>query len=133
MAKILLVLVLGFMNCSGPKQETMMLHNIWMLEEINGQAIAGFEQRPSLEIYVEEARVVGFSGCNSFQGSLDSISASALIFGPMASTRKFCAETADLETNYMKAMGEVKSWEITGNRLFLLSEDKEVLEFGRTD
>lgn len=133
MIKALLLLPLSFLGCTSNQQNVQLLHNIWMLEEINGTAINGFEERPSLEIYVEEARVVGFSGCNSFQGGLDSIESSTLIFGPLAMTRKYCAETAELESSYMMALEKVKSWEIKDNRLILFDREKEILEFGWTD
>jgi copper homeostasis protein (lipoprotein) len=48
------------------------------------------------------------------------VDGSALTFGNLALTRMACAEGMDQETAFLAALGNVRSWRISGDRLELL-------------
>ena len=51
------------------KNDVMRLHDIWALESIEGDKIViddSMEYLPMIEIYVEDERIHGNTGCNSF-------------------------------------------------------------------
>jgi len=68
------------------------LHNIWVVEEMNGQKIesADFSNgAPTLELYSEEGKVSGHDGCNRFFGKMEN-QQGELRFSAMGSTRMAC-------------------------------------------
>lgn len=99
----------------------------WVLQTLLGEAASGGAGgKPlSIEFQAEELRATGFSGCNRYTGgySLDGASehGAALTFGLMASTMMACAETGDIERNYLQMLGKVNAYRLTGDTLSLLS------------
>ncbi|MEJ2006007.1 MAG: META domain-containing protein, partial [Cyclobacteriaceae bacterium] len=68
------------------------LHNIWIVMSLNNQKLdpASFPGGlPRLELFTAEGRVMGFDGCNSFNGSFYEKD-DELYFSPMISTLKAC-------------------------------------------
>ncbi len=117
-------------------QDQKQLHNIWVLEKIRGGDFDyGSGKQPRLEIYVEDLRFLGNSGCNDYSGTIQEIEGDKIVFGPVAMTKKFCQDMAELESTFMKALEEVRFWSVDGNgMLSLLDEGKEpIMLFGRTD
>ena len=133
---ICLLLLLPPFLATSQEQDASQLHNIWILESIKGEDIEepeGVQIR--LEIYVKELRFLGYSGCNNFSGKIDKINNDRMNFGPAAMTKKFCEETADLETNYLAALGEVRYWSKTSDGLLILQGEggDELLKLEATD
>lgn len=63
--------------------------------------------------------VQGNTGCNSMRGSA-SLDGAKLSFGPIATTKRYCPQTAGVETALLAALKEVQSWTISGDELQLL-------------
>jgi putative lipoprotein len=72
----------------------------------------------------------GSGGCNNFHGSYQT-SGNDLTFGPLASTRKQCADDVmSVEQPYLAALQDSASYTIAGNTLTIDdSSGNPVLEF----
>ena len=92
----------------------------WWVEDIVGLGVIDMSHT-SIE-FTDDERVVGDTGCNRYFGSVD-IDGSSMTFGPMAGTRKACAESLmDQEMKFYQAMGEVSSWEVAATGLLHLRD-----------
>ena len=82
----------------------------------------------SLSFSADGKSVMGYSGCNSFNGSFES-SGNQLTFGLMASTMRMCADpdVMELEQSFHRALGAVERFEIAGNELILLDAENNTL------
>jgi heat shock protein HslJ len=66
----------------------------------------------------------GFGGCNNFNGAytLSGITTDfgkGISIGPLATTMKYCADTADFETAYLNNVQKTQTYTIAGNKLML--------------
>ncbi|WP_269234733.1 META domain-containing protein [Flavobacterium flavigenum] len=111
------------------------LHDIWVLEELKGNKVfaADFQKElPRLEIYAEENRFIGFSGCNSISGSLF-FEKDLLRFNNIVSTLMACPEKNNKEDKFIKALQSTTSYSIKNNRLSLSSPSGKLLVFKKVD
>ena len=77
--------------------------------------------RPTLRL--EGTRAAGFAGCNHFAGSY-TIDGDHVHFGPSASTKMHCADTARIEDEYLAAFDRVTRWSVSEDGELTLSSDK---------
>jgi len=72
----------------------------------------------------------GSGGCNTFQGTYQT-SANELTFGPLASTKKACADDVmSVEQSYLAALQNAASYTIAGNTLTIDDSSADpLLEF----
>ncbi len=99
---------------------------IWTLTVLSGVPIAA-ERLPTLEF--TDGRVSGFGGINRISGAY-AIKADELSFGPMISTRMAGDPVLmSLEDNFMKALGSVDGWAVSGSELSFLSKGTAVATF----
>jgi heat shock protein HslJ len=90
----------------------------WVLTELGGQPVqASAASTPRLVI--SDGRVTGSTGCNSMSGTAD-IRGDNLRFGPIASTKRACAEGMALEPPYLAALGDTERYSLQGRVLTLL-------------
>jgi putative lipoprotein len=66
----------------------------------------------------------GFGGCNNFNGgyTLSGITTDfgkGISIGPLASTMKYCADTADFETAYLNNLQKTQTYSIAGDKMML--------------
>ena len=66
----------------------------------------------------------GFGGCNNFNGAytLSGITTDfgkGISIGPLATTLKYCADTADFETAYLNNVQKTQTYTIAGNKMML--------------
>lgn len=111
------------------------LHDIWVLEAINGKTYTDSDfgsGLPQLEIFVEEQRFGGKDGCNILIGKIET-SANIITFKEAISTKMACPNDtrSDLyrETLTDKSFGFL----IKNNRLILSDSDGEKLRFKKID
>jgi heat shock protein HslJ len=71
-------------------------------------------------------RVSGSGGCNRLAGSYE-LHGKQLKFGQMAGTMMACPEGMDTEQAFLKSLGQVTRWKITGQSLELFDSDGKVL------
>lgn len=110
------------------------LHDIWVLEELNGYKIfiTDFQKEfPRIEIHAEENRFMGFGGCNSISGSLF-FENDLLKFNNITSTLMACAEN-NKEDKFVKALQNSTTYSIKNNRLTLSNPSGKLLVFRKVD
>ena len=71
-----------------------------------------------------DGTLTGFGGCNNFNGAytLSGITTDfgkGISIGPLASTMKYCADTADFETAYLNNIQKTQTYTITNNKMML--------------
>ena len=72
-------------------------------------------------------KVSGNNSCNNYGGDYK-VENNKLSLGMMMSTRKFCQETAEIETTFMRNLTEVDNFKIQEGVLILLRGNTHVIE-----
>jgi heat shock protein HslJ len=92
----------------------------WWVEDIAGKGVIDMSHT-TIE-FIEDGRVGGDTGCNRYFGSYE-IGDGKISFGPLAGTRKACAESLmDQEMKFFQAMEKVSRWEIAPTGLLHLQD-----------
>jgi len=110
------------------------LHDIWVLEELNGFKvfITDFQRElPRIEINSSENRFMGFGGCNAISGSIF-YEKDLLRFSKVISTLMACAP-GNKEGEFTKALQNVTTYSIGDNRLTLSNPSGKLLVFRKVD
>jgi len=98
----------------------------WALGDLPGQVLA--DVRPTIA-FSGDGTVTGSGGCNDFNGTY-TVDGSKLTFGPLASTKKACADAVNsLETAYMTALQATTAYEITSDAKLKLTAGTTTLTF----
>lgn len=111
------------------------LHDIWVLERINGTAIDRNDyptELPVLEINSAQNTFLGTTGCNQMTGKLF-YELGILRFTNVATTKKMCVPDKGQEQTFLTALSGSNNYKIENNRLYLLTGDKESLVFKKVD
>jgi heat shock protein HslJ len=71
-----------------------------------------------------DGTVSGFGGCNNFNGAYTLNGKTTdfgkeISIGPLATTLKYCADTADFETAYLNNLQKTQTYTIAGTKLML--------------
>jgi heat shock protein HslJ len=90
----------------------------WTLQSFDTGSTEDLTERGVFIIFAPDETLNGFGGCNNYSGSWKA-NGQGLTIGPIAATRMFCADTADLETQYFTALSSVSQWSVSGNQLLL--------------
>tara|TARA_B100000927_G_scaffold268093_1_gene242638 strand:- start:75 stop:749 length:675 start_codon:yes stop_codon:yes gene_type:complete len=103
--------------------------NLYAIEVINGKALDKEEYtegRPRLELQIQQGRLVGFTGCNSFQAQArltqNEDEVVHIEIGPIMSTKKGCIGAID-EQYFFQALESSSSLLLSNNRIFLINEE----------
>lgn len=112
------------------------LHDIWVLEEMNGNAVSkeefGGRDVPNMEININNNRFSGYSGCNRMTGGIfyeDDV----LRFTQVATTRMACPNM-DKESAFLTALNGSTAYKVENNRLYLSNGSEEnMLVFKKMD
>lgn len=110
------------------------LHDIWVLEELNGYKVfqADYQRElPRIEIHAQENTFMGFGGCNSISGTLF-YEKDVLRFTKVISTLMACA-AGNKESEFTKALQSVTTYSIGDNRLTLSNPSGKLLVFKKVD
>ena len=107
------------------------IHDIWVLQQLNIKVVTG-PDLPYIEFNTTEGTVMGKTGCNNFTGKAD-FKGNKLTLGPLAVTRKFCANAA-YESDFLKALqpGEME-YTVDNGKLSLSRSGKEGIIFKKID
>ncbi len=109
------------------------LHDIWILESINGKEIntANLRKQPYMEIHLNDNKVMGFLGCNNFSTSVY-CGRNEITFHHLMSTKMACLNS-DIEPRFSKAIsGKTLSYQLEDLAL-ILKNDKDMLVFRKGD
>lgn len=96
------------------------IEKYWKLVELNGQPVAPLEREPYFILKADNARVIGFGGCNSLTGSyvLDRKTA-RIRFTEVASTMMACMQGMEVEQAFHQVLRIVDNYSQDGDRLSL--------------
>lgn len=131
----LMIASFGF-SCSSNEAEKIdvnRLHDIWALESISGEKVIvdnTVKNLPVLEIYVNEERVHGNTGCNVLDGSVE-INENRISFSKITTTEMACP--GNLEQKFLSALEKVNSYKIEKLKLYLYEDDQEIMIFQKID
>jgi len=105
------------------------LHDIWVLEEMDGKKVSKDDFNgsdvPNMEIDIKTNRFVGFAGCNRMTGGLF-FEKDVLRFTNAASTKMACPNLS-AEDKFMKKLQSSTTYKIENNRLYLSNGSEENL------
>lgn len=110
------------------------LHDIWVLEELNGKTISKEDfsnEFPMMEIYASTNKFSGFAGCNRMNGSLF-FEKEKLRFINIATTKMMCTN-ANKEADFIKALQSVTTYSIGENRLILSNPSGKKIVLKKVD
>ena len=112
------------------------LHDIWVLEEMDGQTVTkedfNGQDVPNMEINVSTNRFSGFSGCNRMTGSIF-YEKDVLRFTQVAGTKMAC-QGMDKESEFLKNLQSGTQYAVANNRLYLSNGSQEnILIFKKID
>ncbi|WP_233566113.1 MULTISPECIES: META domain-containing protein [unclassified Flavobacterium] len=110
------------------------LHDIWVLEELNGKKVAltDFQKElPRIEIHAADNKFMGFGGCNSIGGTIF-YEKDLLRFSNVISTLMACA-SGNKEGEFIKALQSTTTYTIGNNRLTLSNPSGKLLVLRKVD
>jgi len=93
------------------------MNQVFQLVQLNGKAIPD-TVKATLKFQAVENGFTGNNSCNNYFGTYE-LQGSALTFGPTGSTKKFCAETAELEQEFMHMLDAVDNYVFENGQLRL--------------
>ena len=118
----------NFQGC-GRFQGDIRLHDIWALQEMDGQSMRTLNLpagTPSLELQMRVNRMFGYGGCNEFSGTF-TFNNNQLTFEALEITEKGCPATP-FETRYTSALsGNTFSYKFEDRGLVLNSDDHQLI------
>lgn len=112
-----------------PVADATLSNTYWKLIRLGDTRVptAPGQREISLNLRTQpDPAVSGFSGCNRFMGSY-TLNDSSLSFGALASTRMACGAAMETEREFLDALGKVRHWAISSQRLNLSDEQGKVL------
>lgn len=110
------------------------LHDIWVLEELNGFKVfvTDFQRElPRIEINSSENRFMGYGGCNAISGTIF-YEKDLLRFSKVISTLMACPP-GNKEGEFTKALQNTTAYTIENNRLTLSNPSGKILVFKKVD
>ncbi|MGE6354298.1 META domain-containing protein [Flavobacterium sp. NPDC079362] len=110
------------------------LHDIWVLEELNGFKVflTDFQKElPRIEINAAENKFMGYGGCNAISGSIF-YEKDVLRFSKVISTMMACAP-GNKEDQFIKALQNTTTYSFGDNRLTLSNPSGKLLVFRKVD
>lgn len=110
------------------------LHDIWVLEQINGKKVAlpdFVKELPNLEINTSSNQFMGYAGCNRMNGVIF-FERGLLRFSQVISTRKACI-TPNREDEFLKLLQSTTRYSVENLRLTLTNPFGGELVFKKVD
>lgn len=99
---------------------------VWRAEKLTNRYIP--QQLNVRVIFDQNERLYGFAGCNNFNGNYKQRS-NQLSVQPLISTRKFCAESSELEQQFTQSLQAADRAEVNGDKLQLFKNNQLILQF----
>ncbi len=93
----------------------------WKLIELNGEPVAAAENQarePHFILKIENNRVTGSGGCNTFNGTYTIENLNRIKFSQMATTMMACFDM-EIESNFLKALEMADNYTVNGDTLSL--------------
>jgi heat shock protein HslJ len=104
----------------------------WKLLELGDQLarVTGNIPEPHLLLHPADKSASGSTGCNGFSGPY-TLSGDSLSFGNVIATLRACTDPAmnQQERGFLKALGEIRAWKVTGDTLLLSGQAGPLARF----
>lgn len=123
-----------YLNGCGNYITDSQLHDIWVLEQLNGHkvSLADFTtELPNLEINSSTNQFMGFAGCNRMNGTIF-FERGLLRFTNTITTRMACGPT-NKENEFLKALQSTTNYKVENLRLILTNQSSNELIFKKVD
>tara|TARA_R100001369_G_C3322621_1_gene169197 strand:- start:1347 stop:2411 length:1065 start_codon:yes stop_codon:yes gene_type:complete len=118
-------------NGCGDYKGDYRLHNLWVLESLDGKQMDSKTKAPNLEFNLVENKMYGFGGCNRINSTIETINDSIEI-GTVVSTKMACPNL-DTEKLFLDAISEkTHNFSFSGGKL-ILKNDSNTLIFKNVD
>ncbi|MDP5134718.1 META domain-containing protein [Rheinheimera baltica] len=112
--------------CPDQIQPGKMQGIVWRAEKIANRYVP--QQLNVRVIFEQNDRLYGFAGCNNFNGSYKQRS-NQLNVQPLVSTRKFCADSSELESQFTQSLQSADRAEVNGDTLQIFKNNQLILQF----
>ena len=123
-----------FLNGCGNYITDSRLHDIWILEKLNGENVnqSNFaKELPNLEINSSANQFLGFAGCNRMNGTIF-FERGLLRFTNIITTRMACGPNIK-ENEFLKALQSTTNYKVENMRLILTNPSGTELIFKKVD
>jgi heat shock protein HslJ/uncharacterized membrane protein len=110
------------------------LHDIWVLEKLNGETLRLInfnKELPNLEINSSTNQFMGFAGCNHMNGTIF-FEKGLLRFANVVTTRMACGEN-NKENDFLKALQSTTRYNVENMRLTLTNQSGVEIVFKKVD
>jgi len=110
------------------------LHDIWVLEKLNGKMVSTTDFRkelPNLEINSTTNNFMGYAGCNRMNGTIF-FERGLLRFTNIITTRMACPGNTK-ESKFLKALQSTTTYQVENMKLMLSNPSGEKLVFKKVD
>jgi len=93
----------------------------WTLTTLEGKVVSSVPNQEQAIHFVlqEDGKVVGFTGCNTFNGNYTLEKGGRIRFSKMASTRMACPDTPVKEFDFLQVFELADNYTVNGNTLML--------------
>lgn len=117
-------------SCDDNIEKISLTNHPWKLTEVEGININVETGSESAYFILKENdnSINGFGGCNYFMGSYK-IEENRIEIGPLAGTRKFCADKMEIENKFLNILEVVDRVEILKETLILYQGEKPLARF----
>ena len=102
------------------------LQGEWKLVSMGEMTITP-EAQPTLKLNIREMKVNGSDSCNTFMGSIETLTDKELVFGDLASTLMLCVEKMEVADAFGMTMQKVRQYQLKGDQLLLTDKQGGVL------
>ncbi|WP_111307746.1 META domain-containing protein [Confluentibacter sediminis] len=106
------------------KKEALYIDGTYHVKTLNGNHLE--KNNLTITFNQKDQIISGFSGCNRFRGGYV-LKANSIKIGPLASTRMFCQEMQQVESEMQEALSKASEIIIENDLLKLLNGDKIIL------
>lgn len=102
----------------------------WLLSTVNGRQVQRRERGRDIQFTLDSTNntVTGFGGCNQFRGGYR-LQGSKLDFADLAITAMACETGGDVESLFLKALGELEQVRVEGRTLRGYNQGALILSF----
>ena len=109
-------------------EKKLLLNNTWQLNTLNNKVVSPLPNNEQISFTLTESTLAinGFAGCNNYFSSYQLADAN-LSFDPIASTRRFCQDEADIEQQYLAMLAAVKFYQLQAGQLWLIDQQQKVI------
>ena len=122
-SRIFITLIIGLMLSACVGTSSKLIDTSWKLTDLNGQKLPAEIQ---ITLIINKDTAGGNSACNSY-GSDFTQKGEKLSFSQIFSTMMYCEKGMEFETDYLSALGKIKTFQLENDQLSLLDDTGNVV------